>query len=113
MLNDNWRQFRIASLFAKEGHPERKFGTGNLETLGDITREELIQFYKQHYSANRMGVALLSTHSIEKLEGWCKQYFSLVKNFKLDRNKYDPKFFRAKRNIQAYQDRPCKRCQKS
>ena len=44
MLNDNWRQFRIASLFAKKGHPERKFGTGNLETLGDITREELIQF---------------------------------------------------------------------
>ena len=37
------------SLFAKEGHPSRKFGTGNLETIGDITREELIQFYKTHY----------------------------------------------------------------
>ena len=79
MLNDNWRQFRIASLFAKEGHPERKFGTGNLETLGDITREELIQFYKQHYSANRMGVALLSTHSIEKLKAGASNIFLKLK----------------------------------
>ena len=108
MLNDNWRQFRIASLFAKEGHPERKFGTGNLETLGDITREELIQFYKQHYSANRMGVALLSTHSIEKLEGWCKQYFSQVKNFKLDRNKYDPKFLEQKETFRLIKIDPVK-----
>ena len=108
MLNDNWRQFRIASLFAKKGHPERKFGTGNLETLGDITREELIQFYKQHYSANRMGIALLSTHSLETMESWCRKYFSLVKNYNLDRNKYDPKFLEEKETFRLVQIDPVK-----
>ncbi len=33
IMNDGWRQFRIASQFAKDGHPERKFNIGNLETL--------------------------------------------------------------------------------
>ena len=108
MLNDNWRQFRIASLFAKKGHPERKFGTGNLETLGDITREELIQFYKQHYSANRMGIALLSTHSLETMESWCRKYFSLVKNYNLDRNKYDPKYLEEKETFRLVQIDPVK-----
>ena len=34
---------------------------GNLETLGNTSREELLAFYEKHYSANRMGLALLST----------------------------------------------------
>ena len=108
MLNDNWRQFRIASLFAKKGHPERKFGTGNLETLGDITRDELIQFYKQHYSANRMGIALLSTHSLEQMEIWSREYFSLVKNYNLERNKYDPEFLEKKETFRLIQIDPVK-----
>jgi len=107
-LNDNWRQFRVSSLFAKEGHPERKFGTGNLETLGDITREELIRFYKQHYSANRMGVALLSTHTLEEMESWCRQYFSSIKNHNLDRNKYDPNFLEKKETFRLIQIDPVK-----
>ena len=36
------------SLFTKKGHPEQKFSTGSLETLGDIDRTELIDFYNQH-----------------------------------------------------------------
>ena len=47
-MNDNWRQFRISGLFSKDGHPEQKFGTGNLETLGDIDREELLDFYNKY-----------------------------------------------------------------
>jgi len=50
IMNDNWRRFRLSGIFAKEGHPEQKFGTGNLETLGDIDRTELIEFYDKYYS---------------------------------------------------------------
>ena len=108
IMNDNWRQFRISSLFTKEGHPEQKFGTGNLETLGDITRDELIDFYNNHYSANRMGVALLSTHSLEEMESWCRKYFSLIKNHNLDRNVYDPNYFEKKETFRLVQVDPVK-----
>ncbi|HBU78069.1 MAG TPA: hypothetical protein DEF18_08190, partial [Muricauda sp.] len=50
IMNDNWRQYRVTSQFVKKGHPARKFSTGSLETLGDITREELITFYNNQYS---------------------------------------------------------------
>ena len=92
-MNDNWRQYRITSLFARDGHPSRKFGTGNLETIGDITRDELIEFYKNHYSSNRMGLALLSNHSLNDLENWSKKYFSSIKNRDLKKNYHDPVVF--------------------
>ncbi len=108
IMNDNWRQYRISSLFTKDGHPEQKFGTGNLETLGDITRTELIDFYNRHYSANRMGVSLLSTHSLEEMESWCREYFSLIKNHNLDRNVYDSDFFEKKKTFRLVQIDPVK-----
>ena len=108
IMNDTWRQYRVSSLFAKEGHPSRKFGTGNLETIGDITREELIQFYKTHYSSNRMGLALLSNHSLDDLEIWAKKYFSSIKNRKLKRNYHDPNVLEKKETFRLIQIDPVK-----
>ena len=90
VMSDGWRQFRMQGLFAKEGHPAAQFNIGNLETLGDIDRTELIDFYNKHYSANRMGLALLSTHSLDEMEAWARKHFSSVKNLNLERNVYDP-----------------------
>ena len=108
IMNDNWRRFRIAGLFSKEGHPEQKFGTGNLETLGDIDRSELIEFYNKHYSSNRMGVALLSTHSLDEMEVWARKYFSTIKNHKKEVNKYDPNYFDKKKTFRLVQVDPVK-----
>jgi len=108
MMNDNWRQYRVSSLFAKEGHPSRKFGTGSLETIGNITREELIAFYERHYSSNRMGLALLSNHSLDDLTMWTKKYFSEVKNRKLKRNYHDPNVFDKKETFRLVQIDPVK-----
>ena len=108
IMNDGWRQFRIASQFAKNGHPARKFNIGNLETLGDIDRNELIDFYTKHYSANRMGLALLSTHTLDEMEGWARKYFSSVKNFNLERNNHDPIVFDKKETTRIAKIEPVK-----
>ncbi len=108
IMNDNWRQRRITSQFAKDGHPAKKFSTGNLETLGDITREELVTFYNTQYSANRMGLALLSTHSLDEMEDWTRQYFSDVKNHNLERTKHDPIVFEKKETFRFLQIDPVK-----
>jgi len=108
IMNDGWRQFRISSQFAKEGHPQRKFNIGNLETLGDVDRNELIDFYTKHYSANRMGLALLSTHTLDEMEGWAREYFSSVKNFNLERNNHDPIVFDKKETARIAQIEPVK-----
>ena len=67
IMNDGRRSYRFSQLFAKEGHPEQKFSTGDIETLGDIDRAELLDFYDKHYSSNKMGLAILSTHSLDQL----------------------------------------------
>lgn len=108
ILNDGWREFRIASQFAKEGHSERKFNIGNLETLGDIKREELIAFYKKHYSANRMGLSLLSTHSLEEMEKYVRDYFNNIKNNNLKRNNHDPIVINDKKTLRFVQVEPIK-----
>ena len=98
----------MTSLFAKEGHPIRKFGTGNLETIGDITRDELISFYEKYYSSNTMGLALLSNHSLDNLESWAKTYFSDIKNRNLDRTVHDPEVFTKKETTRIVQIDPVK-----
>ena len=108
IMNDGWRQFRITSQFAKDGHPVKKFNIGNLETLGDVDRNELIDFYTKHYSSNRMGLALLSTHSLDEMETWARQYFSDVKNQNLERTKHDPLVFEKKETFRFVQIDPVK-----
>ena len=108
IMNDYRRLYRISNLFAKEGHPEQKFGTGNLETLGNITRDELITFYKKYYSSNRMGLALLSTHSLEDMEKLAIQYFSAIKNYNKPKNTYDPNYIEEKSTFRLIQVEPVK-----
>lgn len=108
IMNDYRRIYRISSLFVKDGHPEQKFGTGNLETLGNTSRSELLNFYKEYYSANRMGLALLSTHSLDEMETWAREYFSEIKNYNKKRNEYDPEFFEKKETFRLVQVEPVK-----
>ena len=55
-----------------------------------------------------MGIALLSTHSLEQMEIWSREYFSLVKNYNLERNKYDPEFLEKKETFRLIQIDPVK-----
>ena len=108
IMNDGWRLFRIRGQFTKEGHPERKFNIGNLETLGDIKREELIDFYNNYYSANRMGLSLLSTHSLDEMEQWVASYFSSIKNNNRERNLYEDDVIETKESIRIININPVK-----
>lgn len=65
-------------------HPVTNFTWGNLTTLEDQENQSLHQatldFYKRHYSANRMKVAMVSNRSIAELKVLADQYFSDIPN---------------------------------
>ena len=88
IMNDYWRLFRIGTFLSREGHPAKKFQTGNLETLGDVTRDEVVSFFKKHYSANQMALSVLSTQPLDEIESWVRKYFSLLPNRDLDKSIY-------------------------
>ncbi len=78
--NDFRRVFQVEREAYEPGHPARHFSTGNLDTLGGVSREELLRFYRTQYSANRMTLAVASRHSLDTLQRWVVPRFVLVAN---------------------------------
>jgi len=63
-------------------HPFHKFSVGNLDTLADrpsdTVHEDLLSFYKEHYSASRMSLSVIGRESLDQLEDLATQMFSAV-----------------------------------
>lgn len=93
LKNDSWRTRRVFQLLHKEGHPRQKFGTGNVDTLQTVDTETLIAFYKKHYSANLMKLALMSPLSLDEMEKMVREKFASVPNFNYERPHFDSEIF--------------------
>lgn len=80
--NDNWISNNIYKKLYKEGHPAKKFTTGNLTTLKcDNIREKIEQFYLSKYSSHLMNVVILRNNTIDniKLKKHIKETFGQIK----------------------------------
>jgi insulysin len=78
--SDVWRTYRLFAMHALEEHPANSFNIGNKETLANAKREQLLDFFDRFYSANRMALSLVSTHSLDQMEDWVHTYFSPIRN---------------------------------
>lgn len=78
--HDGRRAAQVAATRYREGHPMAHFAIGNRETLTGTTREELLAFYEQYYSADQMALALTGRASLDELEAWAREYFGPVPN---------------------------------
>jgi insulysin len=90
--NDTWRNQRIFSLFSRKGHPSNQFLVGNNATLENITRDQVIDFYNQYYTANQMALSLVSTQSLDEMEAWVLEMFSPIESDGREALSYDPDF---------------------
>ncbi|EEF30307.1 insulin-degrading enzyme-like 1, peroxisomal [Ricinus communis] len=87
LLSDAWRMGQLQKHLSDEGHPYHKFGTGNWDTLevrpkakGLDTRNELIKFYEENYSANRMHLVIYAKESLDKLQILIEDKFQHIRN---------------------------------
>ncbi len=82
--HDGWRALSVRRQVANPAHPFAKFAVGSLETLADRdtgkVRDDLIAFYKRHYSANIMALAVLGKEPLPELKAWVEEIFSPIKN---------------------------------
>ena len=62
--------------------PWSRFAVGNLETLADRpghpVRQDLLEFYRKHYSANIMGLAVIGRQPLPVLRRWVEERFAAV-----------------------------------
>ena len=94
LQNDYWRSRQVLRDHYEAGHPNNMFSTGDLTTLGNISRDELIAFYETHYSANVMKLVLTSENSLDQMETWTKTYFTEIKNKNLTATSYPVEFLK-------------------
>ncbi|KAI3750269.1 hypothetical protein L2E82_20902 [Cichorium intybus] len=87
LLSDAWRIDQLEKHLSAEGHPYHKFNTGNWDTLevkpkarGVDTRDELLKFYKQNYSANLMNLVIYTKESLDKIESSVLSKFQEIRN---------------------------------
>ncbi|XP_072919120.1 nardilysin [Hemitrygon akajei] len=87
MPSDSSRKELLFGSLARPGHPMGKFFWGNSQTLKHTPKEKNIdtyarlkQFWKRHYSAQYMTLAVQSKESLDTLEAWVKEIFSQIPN---------------------------------
>ena len=82
--NDYRRQRDVFSQTVNPSHPAAKFSVGNLDILSNTkdgsVRDDLLAFYRKHYSANRMALVVLAPMDLDELELMVRAKFSEVKN---------------------------------
>ncbi|GAB1101005.1 MAG: hypothetical protein Sw2LagPseu_25660 [Shewanella algae] len=86
--DDIRRIYQVLKETVNPAHPFSKFSVGNLQTLGgdeQQLREELLAFYKSHYSANLMTLCLVAPMAIDELEQYARRYFSAIENHDLQK----------------------------
>lgn len=91
--NDDFRLLYVTKAFAPPEHPNHDFGMGNSSTLSQVTRDELVDWYNKHYSANLMKLIVYSPLPLEQLKEL------VVKNFTDIQNKNIPESTRPKAPI--------------
>lgn len=106
--NDSRRRWQVQRTFYREDHPAHTFGTGSLETLQDTRREELLDFYRDQYSADRMTLALLGKTSLDSLEQWARHYFGPVVDRGLPAVTFDPVYLPEKTTFRLISLEPIK-----
>jgi len=79
-------------------HPLSRFAVGNLKTLADrpdeSVRQDLVRFYRHHYSANTMKLVVYGKQPLDQLEKMVRGRFSEIPNRHLKPTRYTMPLFR-------------------
>lgn len=96
--SDGRRALYASKQAMNPAHPYARFAVGNNVTLADRDgsqiRDELIRFYKEHYSANIMSLAVLGKEPLPQLKAWVQEKFSDIPNAGRSRLEVDAPLFR-------------------
>ncbi len=83
LKDDIRRTYQVQKETVNPAHPFSKFSVGNLKTLAGseaTLRQELLDFYQSHYSANLMTLCLVAPLSLDELNQLANTYFAPIKN---------------------------------
>ncbi len=77
---DDIRFIYVMKELQTKEHPNFGFGMGNSQALSKVSRDELIRWYKDHYSANLMNLIIYSPLDLETLKNMVLENFGDIQN---------------------------------
>ncbi len=77
LLNDNWIMDDLFKHFILPNNKYNKFGTGNLESLKGITKDDIMKFYNTYYTTCNMCVCIIDSKNIDEM---IKDYIGFFNN---------------------------------
>jgi len=92
--SDDWRMNHVDKALANPEHPFHSFSIGNIQTLGNVSRETFQKWYRDHYSANLMRLVVVSPLPLDKLRTLIVEDFKGIpsqsrQSFSLDKKALD------------------------
>jgi insulysin len=91
--DDGNRVWQVEKSISNPNHPWSHFEDGNLDSLkttpearGLNVRDTLLDFFRRHYSANRMKLAVLAREPLAVLKEWVLEIFAGIVNLDLPEN---------------------------
>jgi insulysin len=67
ILADNWIMDDIFKNFIKSDNKYKKFGTGNLQSLKNITKQDILDFYNKYYTTDNIYVCVVDSKNIDQM----------------------------------------------
>ncbi len=81
--DDSWRGFAVQKVMFNPEHPMSKFNIGTLDTLSGDVHSSLLDFFEKQYSANQMGLVVLTNETLDEMEPWVTEMFAPIENRQL------------------------------
>ena len=78
ILDDNWIADDIFKNFIKEDSKYRKFGTGNLKSLNNITKNDIFNFYNQYYTSDNLYICVVDSKDINLMIDEYLHFFQAI-----------------------------------
>ena len=91
---DVWKRMILLSRLMDPEHALSRYHPGDLKTLKEISREDVLEFYRNFYSASDMSLVLDSRESLDTMEAWAKKMFADIPDRGKKRPSYPTQLFK-------------------
>jgi len=78
ILSDSWIMDDIFKNFIKDKSKYKKFGTGNLKSLKNITKQDIFDFYNKYYTTDNLFVCVVDSKNINQMTEEYLHYFQSI-----------------------------------
>jgi insulysin len=75
ILSDSWIMDDIFKNFIKLNSKYKKFGTGNLKSLNNITKKDILDFYNKYYTTDNLYVCVVDSKNMDVMIDEYLSYF--------------------------------------